>query len=134
MTAILSAMWRTTARSWATNRYESPSRARSSSSRLMTPAWIETSSAETGSPRKSGPGSRARARARPLRGGEPPRDPDALALPARELLRIARGVLGIQADEPQQLADPRADLLLLDALRSHRLGGGGGCRAGAGGG
>src|SRR3954464_9649531 len=106
-------MWRTTARSCATNRYDRPSRARSSSSRLMTPAWIETSRAETGSSSTSSSGSSAGARAVALlrrgrgRGG----DADALALAAGKLLRVAARVLGAQADEPQQLADPRADLV-----------------------
>src|SRR5437764_379319 len=49
MTATRSEMWRTTDRSWAMNRYVRLNWPCSSSSRLMTCAWIDTSRAEIGS-------------------------------------------------------------------------------------
>ena len=64
-----------------------------SRSRLSTCAWIETSSAETGSSAIEQLGfQRERAR-----------DADALALAAGELVRVAVVVLGAQADALQQL-------------------------------
>ena len=72
ITAIRSLMWRTTDRSWAMNRYVSPSRSWSRSSRLMTCAWIETSSAEIGSSATIRSGSSASARATPMRCRWPP--------------------------------------------------------------
>ena len=46
--------------------------------------------------------------------GERPGDPDALALPAAELVGVAVGEVRVQPDQPQQLLDP---LPLLAALR-----------------
>ena len=60
ITATVSEMWRTTERSCAMNRYARPSRSCRSSSRFTTPAWIDTSSADTGSSSTSSAG-RARA-------------------------------------------------------------------------
>ncbi len=40
-------------------------------------------------------------------GSERPRNADALALAAGKLVRIARGVLGLQADDLEQFAHPR---------------------------
>ena len=56
-------------------------------------AWIETSSAETGSSAMISFGSQR----------ERPRDPDPLALAARELVRVAVVVLGVEADPLEQL-------------------------------
>ena len=67
ITATVSEMWRTTDRSWAMNRYDSPSRACRSCSRFMTPAWMLTSSADTGSSSTISFGSNAKARATPTR-------------------------------------------------------------------
>ena len=61
----------------------------------MTPAWIDTSSADTGS------SSTITSRIEHERTG----DSDTLALPAGELVRIAVGVLGRQPDGRQQVAD-----------------------------
>jgi hypothetical protein len=72
MTAIRSEMWRTTARSWAMNRYVSENSDWSCSSRLMICAWIETSSAETGSSATMKSGLTASARAIPIRWRCPP--------------------------------------------------------------
>ena len=72
ITAIRSETWRTTERSWATNTNVSRSSSWSASSRLMTCAWIETSSAETGSSSMISFGSRASARAIPIRWRWPP--------------------------------------------------------------
>ena len=59
----------------------------------MTCAWIDTSSADTGSSQTISFGlDRERAR-----------DADALALPAGELMRIAARMIGLQADGFQQL-------------------------------
>ena len=60
----------------------------------MTPAWIETSSADTGSSSTSTFGSQR----------ERPGDADALALAAGELVRVPVAVLGVEADLSQQLA------------------------------
>ena len=54
------------------NRYESPSSSCRSSSRFTMPAWIDTSSAETGSSSTSNSGSSASARAMPMRCRCPP--------------------------------------------------------------
>src|SRR5436853_159922 len=59
ITATRSAMWRTTERSWAMNTYASPRRSCSSSRRLITPAWMDTSRADTGSSRTSTAGQKA---------------------------------------------------------------------------
>ena len=79
------------------NRYASPSRSCRSSSRFTTPAWIDTSSAETGSSSTS--------ERRVEREGAS--DADALALTARELVRVAVRVMAVQPDERQQLFDTR---------------------------
>ena len=62
----------TTARSWATNRYDKPCRSRRSVSRFTICAWIETSNALTGSSQTISRGSTARARAIPMRWRWPP--------------------------------------------------------------
>ena len=79
ITATRLQMCSTSRRSCAMNRYVSFSRSCSSSSRLTTCAWIETSSAETGF---VGDDERRVQRQRA-------RDADALALAAAELVRIA---------------------------------------------
>ena len=63
----------------------------------MTWAWIETSSAETGSSATISFGPQRQ------RAG----DADALALPAGELVRVAVVVLRVQPDQLQQLLHPR---------------------------
>ena len=60
----------------------------------MTCAWIDTSSAETGSSSRISFGI----------DGERPSDADALALAAGELVRVAAEVLGPQADALEQFA------------------------------
>src|SRR2546427_1860743 len=92
MTATRSLMCRTTERSCAMKRYVSLKRSWSSSSRLMTCAWMETSSAEIGSSHTMNSGSTASAR-----------DADALPLSARELVRIAIGEVRVEAHDAQQL-------------------------------
>ena len=72
MTATRSDMCRTTDRSWAMNKNAMPRRSWSSSRRLTTPAWTDTSSAETGSSRIMSFGSSTRARAIPMRWRWPP--------------------------------------------------------------
>ena len=49
--------------------------------------------------------------------GERPGDADPLALAAGELVRVAVGVVGVEADRRQQLADPLAALV----LRAHAV-------------
>ena len=58
-------------------------------------AWIETSSALIGSSQTMNVGLH----------GQGPGDADALALAAAELVRVAVGVVRVQAHQPQQLAD-----------------------------
>ena len=65
-------MYRTTARSWLTKRYVSPSRSCSSRRRLRICAWIETSTADTASSRTTSSGSSASARAIDTRWHCPP--------------------------------------------------------------
>ena len=84
------------------NRYVSPNSPCSSASRLRICAWIETSSAETGSSATTSLGVVI----------ERPRDPDPLSLAARELVRVAVVVLGVQADHLEQLPHPRPALRL----------------------
>src|SRR5215831_1858448 len=96
MTATRSEMWRTTERSCATKRYVSPNCAWRSSRRLMICAWIDTSSADTGSSQTISDGSTASARA----------IPHALALAARELVRIAVRVLRQEPDEAFEVTTP----------------------------
>ena len=62
----------------------------------MTPAWIDTSSADTGSSSTSSFGLQR----------QRPGDADALPLAAGELVRVAVGVLGVEPDQLHQLADP----------------------------
>ena len=57
----------TTERSCETNRYDNPNRSCRSSSRLMIPAWIDTSSADTGSSSARILGCNANALAMPMR-------------------------------------------------------------------
>ena len=77
----------------------------------MTCAWIETSSAETGSSQTISRGSTASARAMPI----------ALPLPARELVRIAARVLGREADQPQNLGNALALATFAQAVQRQRL-------------
>jgi hypothetical protein len=72
ITATRSLMCLTTARSWAMNRYDSPKRFCRFCSRLTTCAWIETSSADTGSSQTIRSGLTASARAMPMRWRWPP--------------------------------------------------------------
>ena len=76
-------------------------------------AWIETSSALIGSSATIRSGlQRQRAR-----------DPDALPLAARELVRVARRVVRVEADRREQLADALAPLgRLADVVDVERLG------------
>ena len=67
-------------------------------SRLRICAWIEPSSAVTGSSSTSSSGSTASARAMPI----------ALALPARQLVRVARLVFGAEPDQREHLGHARA--------------------------
>ena len=72
ITAMRVAMNLTTARSCAMKMYDRPRRCCRSRNRLMTCAWIETSSAETGSSHTISRGSTASARAMPMRCRCPP--------------------------------------------------------------
>ena len=83
-----------------------------SCSRLRICAWIETSSADTGSSQTISFG-RQRERAR---------DADALPLAARELVRIAVVVLRVEADAVHQLLHRAADVALglVDRERARR--------------
>src|SRR6185369_3104884 len=72
ITATRWLMWRTTARSCATKRYDSCKRCCSSISTLITCAWIDTSSADTGSSQITRLGSSASARAMAMRWRWPP--------------------------------------------------------------
>ena len=87
-------MYRTTDRLWATNRYVSENCSRSSSSRLRTWDWIETSRADTGSSAKM---NRVE--------GDRPRDPDPLPLTAGELVRVPAGIVATQADDLEVVPD-----------------------------
>ncbi len=84
------------------NRYVRLKSSWSPSSRLRICAWMETSSAETGSSQMIS----LRAQR------ERPGDADALALPARELVRVAVVVLRVQADAIHQLLHAATDVLL----------------------
>ena len=92
---------RTTARSCAMNTNARPSSRCSARSRLMTCAWIDTSSAETGSSATISFGL----------SGQRAGDADALALAAGELVRIAVVVLRVQPDQspaaPAPASSPR---------------------------
>ena len=88
-TTTRSHRYSTTSRSCEMNSIVSDKRSRRSASRLTTCAWIDTSSADSGSSATMNSGSH-RQRAR---------DADALALAAGELVRKAAGVLGAQADQ-----------------------------------
>src|SRR3954467_5339692 len=105
MTAIRSEMCRTTARSWATKRYVRLKSVWSSSKRLMICAWIETSSAETGSSATMKSGFSANARASPKRCRCPPEKPArARPPPAGDLGGGAARRVRRQADGLQELA------------------------------
>ena len=95
-------------------RYVSPNSSCSSSSRFSTCAWIETSSADTGSSHTMSFGlQRERAR-----------DADALPLAARELVRVAVDVLGVEPDDVEQLLGTRlcCSRPCPDAVDHERLG------------
>ena len=78
---------------------------------MTTCAWIDTSSAETGSSATISFGLQRE------RAG----DADALALAAGELVRVAVVVLGVEADQLQQLLHRPLDAVLgLDALDPER--------------
>ena len=87
--------WRTTLRSCAMKTYVRPKSRCRSLRRFRICACTETSSAETGSSQMISFGLMASARA----------IADALALTARELVREAVVVLGVQADDLEQLLD-----------------------------
>ena len=92
ITATRSQRWCTTDRSWAMNRYERPKRSWRSFSRLSTPAWIETSSAEDRLVEDDQVGAQ-RQRAR---------DADTLALAAGEFMRVAIRMGGIELHQAEQ--------------------------------
>ena len=96
ITAMRLLTWRTTARSCAMKGRSSPSRSCSSWNRLTTCAWIDTSSAETGSSQIE----------QPRLERERARDADALALAAGELVRVAVGHVGQQADHARAARRP----------------------------
>ena len=115
ITATVSEMCCTTDRSCAMNRYARPRRSWRSSSRLTTPAWIETSSAETGSSSTSTRG-RARARGRRrradaahrrTRAGTGSRDHGS-ARPGRAAPRLGLAIAGHLVDD-ERLRDRGAD-------------------------
>src|SRR5581483_10463350 len=111
MTAMRSLMPRTTARSCATKRYARPRSRCRSFSRLRICAWIETSSAETGSSQTISRGFSASAR-----------EPDALPLPAGELVRIPVREVGVEADRLEQVADAALAVAARPlAVDEHRL-------------
>ena len=72
ITATRSEMWRTTDRSCAMNRYARPKLVLQVLEQVHDPAWIDTSSADTGSSSTSSSGSSASARAMPMRCRCPP--------------------------------------------------------------
>ena len=100
ITATRSQRYSTIDRSWVMNRHEKPSSACRSRSRLRIAACTETSSADTGSSAISTLGFSA----------QRPREPDALALAARQLVRVAVAQLGAQPDLLEQLGDARVEL------------------------
>src|SRR5579871_5423004 len=100
MTAMRSLMCRTTDRSWAMNRYASPSSCCRSMSRLITCDWVETSNELTGSSQINRRGRRASAR----------------ALAAGELVRVTAEVLGRQPDLAQELGGAGLPLPLAQVL------------------
>jgi len=67
----------------------------------MTWAWMDTSSAETGSSHTINLGFSASARA----------DADALALPSGEFVRVASAIKGLHSDGLEQMRHPLRDLL-----------------------
>ena len=94
-------------------RYVRPNSLCRSLSRLRIWAWIETSSAETGSSQMISFGPSASARAIPIR----------CRWPARELVRIPIGEARVEADDVQQLPDARAPRAArADAVDGQRLG------------
>ncbi len=113
ITATRSEMCRTTERSWAMKRYVRPSSSCRSSSRLTTCAWIDTSSAETGSSSTISFGFSASARATPMRCRWPPENS------CGKRLRV----LGAQADRAQQLLDATPALVAaVEPVDPQRLG------------
>ena len=96
---------RTTDRSWAMKTYDSPSSSCSRSSRLITCAWIETSSADDRLVADDDLGPQ----------GERAGDADALALAAGELVRVPVDVLRVEPDQVEQLLH----LAPAAALRRH---------------
>src|SRR4051812_10163754 len=111
ITATRSTTWRTTDRSWPTNRYASPRRTLRCSSRLSTPAWMETSRADTGSSSTRRRGSRASAR-----------DADPLPLASGQVRGVPVGVLDAQAHEVEQVPHPSAAPVENHAEGPQRLG------------
>ena len=93
-------------------RYVRPKSRCRSLSRLRICAWIETSSAETGSSQTISFGAERE------RAG----DADSLALAARELVRVAVREARVEADHVEQLADPDAPVLArADPVHDQRL-------------
>src|ERR1700722_4477370 len=88
MTAVVSQICATTARSWLIKRKVTPASRSRSLMRFSVCAWTETSSADTGSP----PPPRPLRADEPRPGDERARDGDALALPAGELMGMLRSV------------------------------------------
>ncbi len=111
ITATRVAMNFTTARSCAMKTYDRPSRACRSRSRFTTCAWIETSSADTGSSQT------IEARLDRQRA----RDADALPLPAGKFVRIAARVLRRETDEAQDLLQALAPPSLGESVQRERL-------------
>ena len=89
ITATRSAMCSTTAKSCAMNRYDIRSRAAGLSAGSRICAWMETSSAETGSSARSAP-ARAHARAMPMRCRWPPENSCGKRRPGRRAGRPCR--------------------------------------------
>src|SRR3954451_3550226 len=138
MTATRSQKYSTIERSCVMNRHENPSSAWRSESRLRIEAWTETSSAEIGSSAISRLGRTLSARARPTRWRWPPDSScgerwgragvratraDALALAARQLVRVAVAQVGVEADLVEQLRDARLERGARpgDAMQPQRL-------------
>src|SRR6202012_3808181 len=111
---------RTTSRSWAMNRELSPNSSCRSASRLSTWAWIDTSSADTGSSQMISLGRTARARATPMRCRWPPGDsagdrvegPGVEANPFHQFLHALLAVAAAgHVVDGEGLPDDRADPL-----------------------
>ena len=99
-------------RSWAMNRYDSPSRRGGRSSRRMTSAWMLTSSAETGSSSTSSAG-RERQR---------PGDADRAGAGHRRTRAGTVGGVGAELHQLEQLGDARSTLGRRHAVHHQRLG------------